>query len=57
MCVYIYIYIYIYIYVYVYVYVILKNRAGVLHWDLGHEAIAECFRHDKARTASFLNVL
>ena len=37
-------------------YVIFKNRAGVLYRDLKHEAIAECFRPDKARTASFLNV-
>ena len=37
--------------------VIFKNRAGVLHRDLKHEAIAECFIPDKAQTASFLNVL
>ena len=34
-----------------------KIRAGVLYRDLKHEAITECFRPDKARTASFLNVL
>ena len=32
-----------------------KNRAGVLYRDLKHEAIAECFRSDKARTARFFN--
>ena len=37
-------------------YVIFKNRVGVLYRDLKHEAIAECFRRDQARTASFLNV-
>ena len=37
--------------------VIFKNRAGVLYRDLKHEAIAECFTSDKARTRSFLNVL
>ena len=37
--------------------VIFKNRAGVLYRDLKHEATAECFRPDKVRTASFLNVL
>ena len=40
-----------------YIYVIFKNRTGVLYQDLKHEAIAECFRPDKAQTASFLNVL
>ena len=39
------------------IYVIFKNRAGVLYQDLKHEAIAECFTPDKARTAGFLNVL
>ena len=29
----------------------------MLYRDLKHEAIAECFRPDKARTASFLNAL
>ena len=29
----------------------------MLYRDLKHEAIAECFRPDKARTTSFLNVL
>ena len=29
----------------------------MLYRDLKHEAIAECFRSDKARTASFLNEL
>ena len=33
--------------------VIFKNRAGVLYRDLKLEAIAEYFRPDKARTASF----
>ena len=37
--------------------VTLKNRAGVLYRGLNYEAIDECFRFDKARTASFLNVL
>ena len=41
----------------IYIYVIFKSRAGVLYPDLKHETIAECFRPDKARTASFLNVL
>ena len=41
----------------IYLYVIFKNRAEVLYRDLKHEAIAECFRPDKARIASFLNVL
>ena len=36
-----------------YFYVIFKNQAGVLYWNLKHEAIAECFRSDKAPTASF----
>ena len=39
------------------IYVISKNRAGLLYRYLKHEAIAECFRPDKARTESFLNVL
>ena len=51
-----YIYIYMYTYMYIYIYVIFQNREGVLNRDLKHEAIAECFRPDKARTASFLNV-
>ena len=38
-------------------YVIFKNRAGLLYRDLKHEAIAECFRPNKAPTAIFLNVL
>ena len=29
----------------------------MLDRDLKHEAIAQCFRFDKARTANFLNVL
>ena len=29
----------------------------MLYRDLKHEAIAKCFRSDKACTASFLNVL
>ena len=48
---------YINTYIYIYIYVISKNRAAVLYQDLKHEAIAECFRPDKARTASFLNIL
>ena len=44
-----YVYMYnVYVNVYVYVYVIFKNRAGVLYRDLKYEAIAECFRPDKA---------
>ena len=39
------------------IYVIFKNRVGVLYRDLKHKVIAECFRPDKARSASFLNVL
>ena len=31
------------------------NRSALL--DIKHEAIAECFKSDKARTASFLNGL
>ena len=38
-------------------YVIFKNRAGVFYRDLKHQATAECFTPDKARAASFLNVL
>ena len=38
-------------------YIIFKNRAGVPYQDLKHEAIADCFIPDKARTTSFLNVL
>ena len=34
-------------------YVMFKKRAGVLHRDLKQEAIAECFRSDKALTAIF----
>ena len=37
--------------------VIFKNRAGVLYRNLKHEAIAECFRSEKAPIESFLNVL
>ena len=44
------------IYIYIYIYAIFKNRAGGLYRDLKHEAIAEYFRPDKARTARFLNV-
>ena len=33
--------------------VIFKDRTGVLYQDLKHEAIAECFKSDKARTAIF----
>ena len=36
--------------------VIFKNRSGVLYRDLKQEAIAEYFRPEKVRTASFLNV-
>ena len=42
---------------YVCMHVIFKNRARVLYWDLKQEAIAECFRPDKACTESLLNVL
>ena len=28
-----------------------------MKYYLKHEAVAECFRPDKARTASFLNIL
>ena len=35
---------------------IFRNQAGVLYRDLKHEAVAECFRSDKARTVSFLDV-
>ena len=38
-------------------YAMFKKRAGVLYRDLKHNAIAECFRSDKARTASFFNGL
>ena len=32
-------------------------RAGAVYRTLKHEAIAECFRSDKAHTARFLNGL
>ena len=35
----------------------LKTEQECFVWDLKHEAIAECFRPDKSRIASFLNVL
>ena len=56
MIIYIYIYIYIYMPCYVY-YVMFKKRAAVLLSDIKHEAEAECFGSDKARTASFSNGL
>ena len=55
LCIYVSMYVYGYIYIYIYIYI--HIYVGVLYRDLKHEAIAECFRLDKARTASFLNVL
>ena len=52
----IYVYLCISVYVYVNVNVIFNNRSGVLYWDFKHEAIAEYFRSDKARTVSFPEV-
>ena len=34
-------------------YIMFKKQARVLYLDLKHEAEAECFGSDKARTASF----
>ena len=44
-------YVFRYIYIYLYTYVIFTNRVGMLYQ---RGDIAECFRSDKARTASFL---
>ena len=38
-------------------YVMFENLAGVLYRDSKHEAIAECYISDKARTARFFEQL
>ena len=38
------------------IYVIFKSRAGALYRDIKHEAVAECFKSDKACTASIIDV-
>ena len=60
---YTYVHIYTHFYTYLHIYTDIcvcvckfNSQAGVLYLDLKHEAIAECFRFDKARTASFLGV-